>query len=710
MFWLVALLLIQNGEDLHEAARRGDLARAWALIEQGVDVNARNRNGATALFFAAEKGDLDMVTLLVEHGARLDIEDSFYNMSALSRALSGEHFDVARFLLSRGSPGADAVLHVGVANEDQALVEAALAGDVTRPAFDRALEIAAGDVRVLLEAAKAPAGAPAAPVELSPVELSREELERFTGGYENESERRSLTIALRDGALEVSGDLSVRLRPKGEQRFDVIGSDAEVFFGGRGGMIERLVLRQGETSTTFLPLDESEARGEAAPVDNPNVVVSTDVASSARAPAAPWPGFRGPNRSGIADGQGVPIEWDAETGKHIRFKTELPGFSVSSPVIWGERIFVLTAVSGAGNDTFRTGLYGDVTPVEDLSEHRWLLYALSTTDGAIVWERELHRGEPGTKRHPKSSQANATPVTDGKHVVTVLGSVGLLLCYDVDGNLLWKKDIGVLNAGWFYDPDYQWGHSSSPIIYGDTVILQADLHNGSFLAAYDLDSGEEVWRTPRDEVIPTFSTPAVYHGEMRDELITNGTVIRGYDPKTGELLWFLGPNSEIPIGVPVVTEDLIYVTAGYPPIRPIYAIRPGSRGDLALPEGVDKSEALAWSKNRGGTYIPSPLVYRGHFYTNANNGRLTCYDAVTGERVYRARIGGVGGSYAASPVAADGRLYFTNEEGDTFVVRAGDEYELLAKNSVDGTVLSTPAASNGLLVIRTLTHVYGISE
>ena len=706
MRWLLALILLQNGEDLHEAARQGDLVRARALIEQGVDVDAGNRYGATALFFAAEKGDLDIVTLLVEHGARLDIEDSFYNMSALSRALSGEHFDVARFLLSRGSPGADAVLRVGVANEDNALVEAALAtGDVTRPAYDRALEIAAAGVRALLEAAQVPEGAPPAPVE-----LSREALERFTGGYENESEHRSLTIALRDGTLEVSGDFSARLRPTGEQSFEVIDSDAKVFFAGRGGMIERLVLGQGETSTTFRPLAEAEARGEAAPVDMPNVVSSTDVAQVARAPAAPWPGFRGPNRSGIADGQGIPMEWDEEAGKHIRFKTELPGFSVSSPVIWGERIFVLTAVSGAGNDTFRTGLYGDVRPVEDLSEHRWLLYALNTKDGAIAWERELHKGEPGTKRHQKSSQANATPVTNGKHVVTVLGSVGLLLCHDVDGNLLWKKDIGVLNAGWFFDPDYQWGHSSSPIIYGDTVILQADLHNGSFLAAYDLDSGEEVWRTPRDEVIPTFSTPAVYHSEKGDELITNGTVIRGYDPKTGELLWFLGPNSEIPIGVPVVTDELIYVTAGYPPIRPIYAIRPGSRGNLALPDGVDKSEALAWSKNRGGTYIPSPLVYRGHFYTNANNGRLTCYDAATGERVYRARIGGVGGSYAASPVAADGRLYFTNEEGETFVVRAGDEYELLAKNSVDGTVLSTPAASNGLLVIRTLTHVYGISE
>ena len=226
MRWLLALILLQTGEDLHEAARQGDLVRARALIEQGVDVDAGNRYGATALFFAAEKGDLDMVTLLVEHGARLDIEDSFYNMSALSRALSGEHFDVARFLLSRGSPGADAVLRVGVANEDNALVEAALAtGDVTRPAYDRALEIAAAGVRALLEAAQVPEGAPPAPVE-----LSREALERFTGGYENESERRSLTIALRDGTLEVSGDFSARLRPTGEQSFEVIDSDAKVFF------------------------------------------------------------------------------------------------------------------------------------------------------------------------------------------------------------------------------------------------------------------------------------------------------------------------------------------------------------------------------------------------------------------------------------------------------------------------------------------------
>jgi outer membrane protein assembly factor BamB len=192
--------------------------------------------------------------------------------------------------------------------------------------------------------------------------------------------------------------------------------------------------------------------------------------------------------------------------------------------------------------------------------------------------------------------------------------------------------------------------------------------------------------------------------------VTNGTSVRGYDPKTGALLWHLGPNSEIAVGSPVVTPDLIYVTAGYPPVKPIYAIRPGSRGDLALSEGVSKSEALAWSKSKGGTYIPSPLVYRGLFYTNENNGLLSCYDAATGDLVYRARIGGTGGAYSASPIVADGRLYFTTEEGETFVVEAGREYRLLAKNRVEGIVLSTPAASDGLLVIRALDKVYGIAQ
>ena len=429
-----------------------------------------------------------------------------------------------------------------------------------------------------------------------------------------------------------------------------------------------------------------------------------------RTAARPWPSFRGPNGSGIADGQGAPVEWNVATGENVAWTTAIPGFANSAPIIWGDQVFVTTAISSAGDNTFRIGQYGDTTPSDDLSAHSWWVYSLDRRSGEIVWERLVYEGPPKTKRHTKASQSNSTPVTDGEHVVAVFGAIGLVVCYDTDGNLLWEVDIGVLHSGWFYDPDFQWGHSSSPIIYEGLVIIQADTPYESFLAALDADTGAEVWRVSREEEISTFATPSIYSGPSGDELITNGTQVRAYDPTSGELLWFLGPNSEIPIATPIVADDLIYLTAGYPPIRPIYVVRPGFRGDLSLRDGQESSEALAWSKNRGGTYIPTPLVYRGYFYTNANNGRLTCYDAKTGEIVYRQRIGGVGGSYSASPIAADGKLYFTSEEGDVYVVRAGPEYELLAVSSMDEIVMANPAVSDGVLVIRTLNHVYGIAE
>jgi outer membrane protein assembly factor BamB len=703
-------------EALFEAAREGNLEEVRVLLGAGVSPHVENRYKATPLFFAANRGHLDVVRLLVEHGARVDVRDTFYQMSALSRALLNQHRGVVLYLLEHGAPGAGEVLVSAARSDDAEMAKAALDSEhLDLESYQRARDTAdtenATSVIELLSTTTPPQSATSGPVELTP-----EQLDRFVGRYQNDArnvvyevERRQTRLYLRTSA----SDAPVELRPKTEISFDMVGRSQEVSFPGRGGMVERMVVGDKATTLSLRPIDEAESR-EAAPVRSADSTSSeersSDLERVTRSSPSPWPQFRGPNGSGVADGQGVPLEWDATTGKGVKWKMPIPGFSVSSPIIWGDRVFVLTAVSGAGDETFRTGLYGDVRPVDDLSEHRWVLYGLDLSSGRVLWDTEIHRGTPGTKRHTKSSQANSTPVTDGKRIVTVLGAVGLLVCHDVDGNLLWSKDIGVLNAGWFYDPDYQWGHSSSPILYGSSVILQVDVHNESFLAAFDIETGDELWRTPRGEEIPTFSSPTVYRGETGDELVTNGTRIRGYDPESGELLWHLGPNSEIPIGVPVVTEDLIFVTAGYPPVRPIYAVRPGSRGDLAQPEGIDKSEAIAWSKDRGGTYIPSPLVYRGHFYTNANNGRLTCYDARTGERIYRARIGGVGGSYAASPIVADGRLYFTNEDGETFVIKAGPEYELLAKNTVDGVVLSSPAASNGVLVIRTLNEIYGLAE
>ena len=371
-------------------------------------------------------------------------------------------------------------------------------------------------------------------------------------------------------------------------------------------------------------------------------------------------------------------------------------------------MYVATAVNSRAGDSFRTGLYGDVAPVEDLSPHTWKLHALDAASGAVVWERDVFTGAPRIKRHPKASQANSTPATDGRHVVAVFGTIGLVVCYDADGALLWKKDIGAIDSGWFFDPTYQWGHSSSPVIYEGTVIVQADQYKGSFLAAYDLETGREVWRTERDE-ISTWGTPTILRAGDRDELVTNGTTIRGYDPKTGRLLWTLGPNSEITVGTPVAGSDLAYVTGGYPPVRPVYAIRPGGSGDLTLEAGKSSSDRVAWSDDREGTYIPTPILYRGRLYTCNNNGIVTAYDAATGERIYRARVGG-GGAFSASPVAADGRLYFASEDGDVFVVRAGPTYEELAKIPMNETIIATPAISDGLIVIRTAGHVYGIGS
>ncbi|MGH8245626.1 MAG: PQQ-binding-like beta-propeller repeat protein, partial [Gammaproteobacteria bacterium] len=366
-------------------------------------------------------------------------------------------------------------------------------------------------------------------------------------------------------------------------------------------------------------------------------------------------------------------------------------------------------VSSDPKSEFRHGLYGDVTPAKDLSKHVWKVYALDRSTGKIVWERTAYEGVPKAKRHPKSSQASSTPATDGKHVLAFFGSEGLY-CYDLNGKLLWKQDLGVLSVGWFYDPDYEWGVGSSPIIYKNLVIVQCDIQKDSFIAAFDLRTGKPVWRTPRDE-IPSWGTPTVYEGKTRAEIVTNAAKrIRGYDALTGRELWWLSPNSEVTVATPVAADGLIFVTAGYPPIRPIYAIRADASGNISLKENEESNPYVAWSNKRAGTYIPTPIVYGGYLYTLANNGILTCYKAKTGERVYQQRIGDRGGAYSASPVAVDEKLYFTSEDGEIFVVKAGPQYELLAVNPIGEVLMATPAIARGMLIVRSMRHVYGIGE
>ena len=428
------------------------------------------------------------------------------------------------------------------------------------------------------------------------------------------------------------------------------------------------------------------------------------------ASAQNWPQFRGAQASGVASGaQKTPTTWDGEKSVGVRWKTPIPGLAHSSPVVWGDKVFLTTAVSADPKAVFRKGLYGDVEPVKEEPKHSWRVYSLDKRTGKILWERVAYEGVPKIKRHPKATHASSTPATDGKHVVALFGAEGLY-CYDANGKLLWKQDLGTMDAGWFYDPDYQWGHASSPIIYKNLVIVQADIQKDSFIAAYDLKTGRRVWTTPREE-IPSWGTPTVYEGKTRAELIANATkFIRGYDPMTGKELWRLGGNSEITTPTPIIAHDLIYVTAGYRPIQPIYAIRLGATGDITLQEKQETNEFVAWSKQRGGPYMPTPIVYGDYFYTCSNNGVVTAYNARTGERIYQERIAGKGGAFTASPVAADDKLYFTSEDGEVFVVRAGPKHELLSTNQMGEPLMATPAISGDMLIVRGQHHLFGIGE
>jgi outer membrane protein assembly factor BamB len=422
-----------------------------------------------------------------------------------------------------------------------------------------------------------------------------------------------------------------------------------------------------------------------------------------------WPSFRGPGASGVAEGKPAPVSWDTSKGTNILWKVPIPGLAHSGPVVWGDKVFVTTAISSKGSNDFRHGLFGDVDSDTDTSPHSWHVYALDRRTGKIVWDRVASEGVPKIKRHIKSTHANSTPATDGRHVIAFFGSEGLY-CYDVSGKLIWKKDLGVLDAGWFYDPDYQWETASSPIIFRNMVIVQCDVQKNSFIAAYDLKDGKQIWMTPRDE-IPSWGTPTIYDGPTRVELITNATrAARGYDPLTGKELWRLKGNPEVTATTPIASNGLIFICNSYRPNQPIYAIRAGAIGDISLKPNETSNQYVAWSMQRGGTYMPTPLIYGEYLYTCANHGVMACYNAKTGERLYQQRIGDRGGAFSASPVASDGKIYLSSEDGDIFVVKAGPKYELLATNPMGEVLMSTPAISDGVIFVRGQHSVFAIGE
>jgi outer membrane protein assembly factor BamB len=422
-----------------------------------------------------------------------------------------------------------------------------------------------------------------------------------------------------------------------------------------------------------------------------------------------WPSFRGVEAAGSADGQNLPHEWDPANGTNVVWRTAIPGLAHSSPIVWGDLLFVTSAISSRPNATFKPGLYGDGDASDDRSAQQWMLYAIDKRTGTLRWKRTAAQGEPRNKRHIKSTYASSSPATDGRIVVAWFGSQGIY-AYDFAGGLRWSVDLGRVDMGAYDIPSYEWGPASSPIIWNGLVIVQCDTQTDSFLLALNAGTGETVWKADRQE-LPSWGTPTIVNTPAGPELVTNASnFVRGYDPRTGRELWHLGGSSKITAPTPIFANGLHIVASGRAPERPVFAIRPGARGDLTLAAGATENQYVVWSKTGRGSYMPTPLAYRGFLYVLANNGVFDAYDIATGKEIYRQRLPLVGSGYSASPVAADGKLYLSNEDGEMLIIQAGATFKHLGTISFGESLMATPALSQGMMYVRGAHTLFAIGK
>jgi outer membrane protein assembly factor BamB len=417
-------------------------------------------------------------------------------------------------------------------------------------------------------------------------------------------------------------------------------------------------------------------------------------------PGVDWPSFRGIRGAGVAEGFKTAISWDVPKNQNVRWKTAIEGLGHASPIVWGNRVCISTAISGKPDAGLKIGLYGAIDSVPDDTVHTWKLICLDKKSGQPLVDRTIHTGVPIIKRHLKSTHANATLATDGTHLVAMLGSEGLHT-FDLNGKLIWKKDFGVLDSGYFQVPTAQWEFSSSPVVHDGVIVIQADVQKDSFLAAFDVKTGKELWRTPRQDV-PTFGTPTIHVVGGRTQILVNGYKHMGaYDFKTGQEIWRLGGGGDIPVPTPIVGNGLVYLTNSHGGRSPIFAIRETATGQLALTATETSNEQIAWSHPSDGAYMITPVLYDGLLYVSKNNGVITALDPKTGDRIYQQRVAAAMTPFTASIVAADGKLYLTSEEGDVYVVKAGRTFELLATNPLGDIGMATPAISEGVIYFRT---------
>ena len=425
-------------------------------------------------------------------------------------------------------------------------------------------------------------------------------------------------------------------------------------------------------------------------------------------PLRQWSQYRGFMSSGILDNANLPESWDLKTGDNVLWNVEVPGLGMSSPVIWGDKLFITTAISEKDREGLKEGIYGDIASVNDDSEHEWKVFCFDKHTGEVLWEKLAYRGIPEQKRHPKSSHANSSMATNGEYVVAFFGSEGLY-CYDMEGKEQWSMDFGVLRSVFFRVESAEWEFATSPIIYEDKVIIQCDVMENSFIAVYDIKTGKELWRKERDEY-PGWCTPNVYLADGRKIIAVNGFKHRGgYDLATGEEIWRMSGGGDIQIPTPIIGDDLVYFNSAHGPSSPIIAVSSKATGDIALGDGAASNEFVKWSIPRGGSYMQTMVLYKDLLYNLKWNGQLDCYDAFTGEEVYKEKLGRAQ-SFTASPVIADGLLYAVNDDGKVYTVQCGKAFKVIAENELNELCMVTPAITDGIIYFRTQERLVALGK
>ncbi len=424
--------------------------------------------------------------------------------------------------------------------------------------------------------------------------------------------------------------------------------------------------------------------------------------------ATNWPQFRGPQASGLDTNAPAPVQWEVEKGENIRWQAAIPGLGHSSPILWAERVYVTTAVH-PGKADLKVGLYGDIGSSTDVGPQEWRLLAVDKATGKIVWDKLGLSATPRAKRHPKGSHCSSTPATDGRFIVAIFGSEGLF-CFDMEGKLVWKKDLGPMDSGFYMVKSAQWGFASSPVIQGDKVVVLCDVETNSFLAVFDLKNGKELWRTVRTDV-PTWGTPTLTRSGSKMEILVNGWHHTGaYDFADGQEIWKLDGGGDIPVPTPVVADGLAYFTSAHGRARPMRAIRLDATGDITPLQVGATNAAIVWAHERQGNYMQTPIVVGDKVYACFDSGVLSCFAARTGVIAYSQRLGSGAEGFTASPVSDGRHLYVTSEVGNVFVVPATSTFSVSATNKLGETCMASPALCDGTLFFRTRDKLIAVGK